>query len=439
MKMKSKQVKRLALLIYISGWNCLSAQEELTFQQAVETVLKNNYSIVIARDQSEITKNNTTIGNAGFLPVVTLNGGGNYSNNNTHQDFSAGNSVDRNGATASSVNAGIGLGWTIFDGFKMFATYEKLKILREQGELNLKMQIENTIATTASAYYDVVRQQKLIKATNEAIKLYDERIKISQKKMEIGSASKLDLLQAKADLNAQRAALLKLQINLASLKATLSQLLASPVDKELKVTDTIPLTYSPAYSDLKKTTLSNNNQLLFAQKNIDVANQTLKEFKSFQLPLIGVNANYNFSQTQNQVGLVLLNRNLGFNAGFTASWTLFNGFRTRTQVKNSYLAIHQNEQLYAETKSSVEAALLKAWINYTNSMQALKLEEENITIVQENIAIAMERFRIGSSTSIELITAQKSYEDAMARLIGARYDAKLAETELMRLNGDLVK
>jgi outer membrane protein TolC len=79
------------------------------------------------------------------------------------------------------------------------------------------------------------------------------------------------------------------------------------------------------------------------------------------------------------------------------------------------------------------------YYNYQFQVSALQLEQENIELAKENVAIALERFKLGVSTYLELREAQKSLEDAYDRLIAARYNTKLAETELLRLKGDLVR
>jgi outer membrane protein TolC len=77
--------------------------------------------------------------------------------------------------------------------------------------------------------------------------------------------------------------------------------------------------------------------------------------------------------------------------------------------------------------------------NFEAAKEALKLEEENILLAHENSVIAFERFRLAESTALELRQAQQSYVDAMTRLVSARYSAKTAETELLRIEGELVK
>ena len=191
-------MKKYSLIIILLAFDLvLRAQGVLTLQQAVEIALKNNYSITIAKTQADIAKKNNTLGNAGFSPSLSVNANGSYSSNNTHQEYASGLLINSNGVVSNGVNSALVLNWTIFDGMKMFATHNKLKELQAMGDLNAKIEIENAVSRIMLAYYDIVRQQQMIRATNEAIKLNEERQKISEKKFEIGSASKLDVLQVK--------------------------------------------------------------------------------------------------------------------------------------------------------------------------------------------------------------------------------------------------
>ncbi len=76
---------------------------------------------------------------------------------------------------------------------------------------------------------------------------------------------------------------------------------------------------------------------------------------------------------------------------------------------------------------------------YELQKKQLSLEETNIILAKENVFITYERVKLGVTTFLELREAQKSLEDAYNRLIAARYDTKVAETELLRLKGELVK
>ncbi len=430
--------RNLLILFVFLGFN-LMAQTELSLQQAITIAIQHNYDIQMARVEAGISATSNSYGNAGFLPSVNFIASTNSSNYNTKQEFNTGALVDRKNALSQSLNSSFALNWTLFDGMKMFATKDKLEAMEAQGQTHLKTEMETLVSKVIVLYFDVVRLQQLLKATNEAMRIYVEREKFAQKKLELGSGSKLDLLQAKVDLNAQKSILLRLNMTIGNAIISLNELLTKVSTDTYTVEDRITLDEHLALSDLKQNTLTHNTELQFANRNVNIANYTLREIKSSALPQVGVNLNYNLTKTKNQVGLILLNQNLGMNVGLSASWNLFNGYKSRTQISGARASIELSNLAYQRTVSWVDASLQKAWRGYQNSLDILKLEEENIGVAKENVTVALERFRLGTSNTIELMLAQRSYEDALTRLVSARYEAKLSETALLRLQGQLVK
>jgi outer membrane protein len=411
----------------------------LTIEQAVELALKNNYDILISKNQSQQATNNNTLGNAGMLPKVDLNASGNLANNATKQEFSSGLVVDKNGVQSKNITTGAYLTWTVFDGLKMFATHDRLEVLQAMGELNVKIQIENTIVQVISAYYGIAMQKQVISGLKENIAVSEERLKIAQKKYDVGTSPKTDVLQAKVDLNALQSTLMRQNTLLSDAKGDLNQLLVQPVEQDIDVKDSIPLMNQYKYEDLKNLVLTNNSGLLFAQKDIDVSNYMIKEGRSAYYPKLNLNANYIFTRAQNQAGFTLLNQNLGLNLGFTANWTIFNGFTGRNNLKNLQLNLENSKLEYESVKTLTQLGLVKSFKKYQDDLSILQLEEENNKLAKENLTIALERFRLGASTSIELKEAQRSYEESIDRLSDARFNTKISETQLLKLSGGIIK
>ncbi len=433
-----KQCSVILFLFFVFAGKLFS-QEKLTLEKAIELALKNNHSILISQGENEISKNDVTVGNAGMMPQVTFNASGTYASNNTDQKFATGTEVSRKGAVSTGVATGVALNWTLFDGMKMFATYDKLKTLNAMSELNLKMAIENTVAEIMVTYYSLAKQKQLLTTIDSSLRLYNERVKISETKWKIGSASKLDYLQAKVDMNAQKSNQLRQKNIFAEQKIALNKLLAQAIDTDFDVDETIDITYQPAYSELKTSVVNQNNSLRFLQKNISGNEFALKEMRSQRYPRLLLNANYNFSNTQNQAGIVLSNQMLGFNAGLGLSWNIYNGSNASRQVKNAQVAVTNSQLLFDQLKFSVETSVLRAFNSFINAQEILKLEEENYLLAKENADVALESFRLGAINTLQVKEAQNSLDAASVRLVNVRYEAKVAETELMRLNGALVK
>jgi Outer membrane protein len=246
-------------------------------------------------------------------------------------------------------------------------------------------------------------------------------------------------LQAKVDLNAQAAARLQQLALIAQVRDQLNQLIGFRTGSVYEVTDSIPLNTSLQFGELVQKIEDTNPMLQIARKNIDIARITLRERKADLFPTLSFNSTYNFSQNDNSTVVNLFQpfftQNKGLNYGFGLSVPIFNGFNTRRLIRQAQLDIRYQELFYDNQRSLIDVTISNAWKDYELQKQLLQLEEENINLAKENVAIALERFRQGVSTNLELREAQISLEAAYNRLIAARYNTKLAETELLRLEG----
>ena len=166
-----------------------TAQEMLTLEEAIATALKNNYDIKLINNDLLIAKNNVNLGNAGLLPAVDASFSEGGSLQNTTRTQSSGAQQTLNGVRNTNMGYGVALGWTIFDGFQMFANYDRLKELQKQGEVNAKATILTTISSVVNAYFTVVRQQQLVLAKDSAIDVSRLRLRIANSKLEIGRGS----------------------------------------------------------------------------------------------------------------------------------------------------------------------------------------------------------------------------------------------------------
>ncbi len=421
----------------------LTAQNILSVDEAIATALKNNYDIQLLRNDSASYALDNSYAKAAFYPRVNATGGLVYNNNNQLQKFSDGTKRERNGIRSSNLTGSVQLNWTLFDGYKMFATRDKLAQFVQLGELNIKNQMVTSVAAVVNNYYNIVYQKQQLKAILDQMGINEERVKLADKKFSVGLGAKPELLQAKTDLNAQKAARLKQQTIIARLKEDLNQLMNVALQTSYDVSDSIPINMSVTLGEVLASVESTNPALLVTKKNLDIANLSLKEKKADKYPVLSFNSAYNYTKADNKAVVnpftPLYNRNNGFNYGLGVTIPIFNGFNVKRQIQQAQLDIDYLKLSYQNQKSKIDAGIINAFKDYEMQKQALELEEENILLAKENVMIALERFRLGVSTYLELRETQKTLEDAYNRLLAARYNTKLAETELLRLKGDLVK
>lgn len=418
------------------------AQKMLSLEEAIATALQNNYDIQLSRNDSIVSALDYSYRNAAFYPRLNANAGILFNNNDQKQKFNDGTIRERNGVKSSNLTSNLALSWTLFDGLRMFATRDKAGELVKLGELEIKEQLINTVATVVNTYYNIVRQKQQLRAVEEQMSISQERVRLAQYKLDIGVGAKPDVLQSKVDLNAQKAARLEQETLIRQLKDQLSQLM-NTAETGYDVSDSIPFNTGLLLADIQGAVGKTNPGLQIAQKNIDIAGLSLKERKADRFPTIGFNANYNFNKTDNKAVVnpfqPLNSRNKGFNYGLTATIPIFNNYNVKRQIQQAEREIVFRKLSLDNQRSRINLAVLNAWNNYQWQKQALDLEEESILLARENVDIVFQVYKLNSTTLIQLKEAQKSLQDAQTRLINARFNTKVAETELLRLKGDLVK
>jgi outer membrane protein len=437
-----KFIAPIFLLLFISLAISSQAQKILTLEEAVGNALEKNYDIILSENDSAIAAIDYSYRNAAFIPRLNANVGTVWNNNSQRQTLADGTKRESNGLKSNNINSQLALNWTLFDGLRMFIARNRYEELLEFGELEIRNQVVNTVAAVINNYYNIVRQKQQLRAIEEQMSIDSERVRLAQYRLDIGVGIKPDLLQSKIDLNAQKAAQLQQQALIEQLKEQLNQAMVLPQFTMYDVVDTITINKNIPLADVLNSA-EKNPSILMAKKNIDIAGLIVKETKAQFYPTVAFNSAYNFNRTTNQVAInnfsTLFNQVKGFNYGFTATIPILNNFNTRRLVKQAKWNVNYQNIVYENQRSVTALSVINAFQNYEQQKKALALEEENILLARENLDIVFQTYKLGAATLLQLKLAQNSLADAENRLIEARYNAKLSETELMRLSGHLIK
>jgi outer membrane protein len=438
---KHKGILIFLSLVFFGG--SLHAQQQITLDQVIALALEKNYDIRVAQNISEAA----AIDNRYSIGVLTpqVNATGSTVWNNNEQEFIFANETQNREGTAKSNNmsGSLQLVWTLFDGTKMFATRERLAELAAQGELDVKDQMVNSIASVINNYYSVVRQKQQLIAIRELMSINEERVKLAERKLQVGSGGKPELLQAKVDLNANRTLLIQAETLLIQLKDLLNGLVALQLPTPYDVSDSILINLDIKQEEISANIESRNFALQSSLRDVNVAQYSLRERRAERMPIINFNAAYNYSHTNNTQLInpfsSLETQFNGYNYGLSLSLPIFNGFNITRNIQQAKITTSRAQLLFDQLKQNTDINIRNSYVNYENAKKVLLLEEENILLAKENVVIALESFKQGVATFIELRTAQQSLADGYNRLINSRYLAKIAETELLRLSGGLLK
>jgi len=434
---KNKKQLLLVFVCILLSLSSVNAQKALNLDDAIRISLKNNFDILVSRNDASIATVNNTPGNAGMLPTVAISGSADYSRNNTYQKYPDGSSANFPSANSTILTAGAQLSWKLFDGGKMFVTKSKLNEIESLGEILYKDKVLQTLFNVVSAYYDVVRQHQQLKSIQVALNYNKDRVIIAQAGFNAGSLLKTDLLQAKIDMNV----ILENQINqeyiIIEAEKTLNLLLGQSKDSVFAIQDSIPLDYTPNRTDLVKKLNSSNTSILSFQKQIDIAGLATKEYKSGYLPYVDFRAGYYFSQSTNPNTTISQTRSVGPQVGGSVVIPLFSAGENKRKVAVAKIQTQSAVYDLQNIKLQVNNLLDNTLTDYENQQRLLQIETENNELALENIKISLERLRLGQTTSLEVHIAQEDFVQSNTRLINFRYNLKLAETRLKQLVSDL--
>ena len=432
--------KYIITLITCCAAGTLFAQHH-TLKSCLETGLEKNYSIRLVRNQEQISKNNATIANAGYLPTLDLSAKYSGTVDNTETKARAtGETTTTNGVFDQTMNAGLSLNWTLFDGFKIQANYSRLKELERQGETLTRIAIEDFIASMTAEYYNYIQQQIRLKNFRYAMSLSKERLRIVEERYIVGNFSRLDLQQARVDYNADRAQYMKQQESVKASLIRLNELMANEnMTQTVAINDSIiDLNTLLSFDELWQSTLNNNASLLKSEQNKNLASLEMKTVKSRNYPYLKLNAGYGYTLNKYDISSTMQRDNLGFNFGVTMGFNLFDGNRRR-EIKNARIAIENAQLQQEDMRQTLKADLSNLWQAYQNNIEMLELERENLISAIENHEIASERYMLGNLSGIEMREAQKSLLDAEERILSAEYDTKMCEISLLQLSGKITR
>jgi outer membrane protein TolC len=333
------------------------------------------------------------------------------------------------------------MGMTIFNGFNVLTTYKKLGELNQVGQLNTRLTIENFISDIVTGYYSYILQVQLMNNLKYALTLSRERLRIDEDRYVLGSGSKLEVLQSRVYVNSDSSNLSRQYEVIKSAKIRLNELMAiENLNSEFSSKDsTIEINPPLLYEKLMEETLVSNTNLLIASRNKTISEYDYRLILSRSYPYLNVSGGYNYSLNTFSKTSTRSQSIDGMNYGLTLGINVFDGFNQRRSIRNSSIDRENKDLRYHEIEQGIKADLLSIYSAYSNNLRLITLEEQNFQTANENLEIALDRYKLGNLSGIELREVQKSLLDARERLISAHYQTKLAEVSLLLISGKILE
>ena len=426
-----------------------SSYTPLTKPDAVAFALEHNFGIKMASNAIEMAENNASIFNSGYLPSLTANAGADYSNANNNFEYPG--QTLQNGdprpdaevknAEARRYNSGLNLGYTLFDGMGRHYNYKRLKEQYKLSELQARETIENTMLQLFSVYYEIARLEENNNVLNQALEISKQRVQRAEYAFEYGQNSKLDILNAQVDLTNDSISILNTRQLLKNAKRDLNVVMNQDLNSIFQVDTVVNFMSRLELDAYVNKALENNVEMQRAERNLAINDYDIKVSKSGYLPTVDLTGSYGWNYNQSAPSAFFGGTNAKSNSfGLNASlrWNLFDGGGTSVRVKNAKIAYENQELLQKQIASQVSANVQNALNSYENRLHIFEIQEQNVLTNQNNFERSKEQFQLGRISSIEFRQAQINLLNAQTNKNLAKYDAKLAELQLLQLTGQLL-
>ncbi|MCX6220225.1 MAG: TolC family protein [Bacteroidia bacterium] len=408
------------------------AQPVLTLKNAIDTTLSNSFDIRIAGNNVEISKVNNSFGVAGGLPTISASVTDNQSVTNVNQKLNSGTEIKKSSANGNTMNSGVTAGMVLFNGFKVFATKERLSLLQKQSELLFNLQVQNSIAAVMAKYYDIVRQKEYLKIMQTSLDVSQKKLDIVTERKNVGMANDADYLQALIDVNTAKQSLKSQELVVQQTKMDLLQLMSRKKYYSYSIDDSIVVDKSIQLNSILAF-LTQNPQYLSAEQQIKINEQVVKEVTSLRYPSLKMNTGYNLNRTQSDAGLYLLNQNYGPYAGLTLQIPLYNGNAYKIQKETAVFNLDNSKLQQESLLNLLTAGAVKTYESYNTTLQQLESQQNTIQFSQKLINVVMQRFQVNQATILDVKAAQSSFESTGYQLVNLKFAAKISEIELKRL------
>ncbi|WP_317128785.1 TolC family protein [Mesohalobacter halotolerans] len=435
------QNKLFILWIGFLSFTFCNAQDLLTKTEAVALTLEQNFGIQIANNNLEIAENNAGILNSGYLPSLNAQAGSNFSTQDRLAEVAGQDPLDQNNLDSENYNASLNLNYTLFDGLGRLYNYKRLKEEYNLSELQARETIENTLVQLFSVYYEVARRVENVEVLKQTLSLSKDRLKRVEYLFDYGQVNKLQVLNAKVDVSNDSINLVNENQSLDNAKRDLKVIINSEYSNNFSVDTTVNFTPMLKIQQFVEEHELNNASLLQIEKSLEISAYDQKISKTGYLPTLDLIGSYGWNrnispETPFFPGSTQTSTTIS--AGLSLNWNLFDAGQTAVRIQNAKINYENQNLQKQQIQVQVDRDIQNALNNYKTRLYIYELQEQNVKTNQDNFKRTENQFELGQITSVEFRQAQINLQNAQTSYSLAKYDAKLAEIQLLQLTGQLL-
>ena len=419
------------------------AAPTLSLPECIDLALKQNPSVLKAQEELRRTRGLIVEARAPALPQ--LNATGSY--RRIEKRF-----IDQFPGTTTGPTANQQEPWSdtvelsqlVYAGGRVNAALRAAKLTDQIAALNFQRVVADTILSVRKAFYQILLNKALVGVREQSVHLLEEQLQDTRHRFDVGAVPRFNVLRAEVELANAKPPLIRAQSDLRLSRESLVKLLA--IDAREKRQDFTPinftgeLTYeqrSWSLDDALTQALVRRPEYQQAEKQVGLARESVRVATTGYKPEVKIFGDYGLANTT--FGNKVDQTKHGWTAGTTASWALFDGMLTLGQVRQARAKLAESELDYADARRSIELEVRQAYSDYLQALELIEASKKTVEQGEESLRLAEARFRAGTGTQLDVLSAQTALTDARSNEIQALHDYNVALATLERVTGLTVK
>lgn len=410
----------------------------VTLQEAIDLALKNSPAAVQAQglDRNADAARRQAV--FAYVPTLNLTAGSGRTQGTTINNFN-GQLTSLSGNPWSYSN-GLGMNLELFDGGRRQSEIRRIRATADVADVTAVTARFDAQLQVKQQFYAALAARESAAAAKAQLEQAEQQLKASSARVAAGVATKSDSLRSAIQVGNAQLAVLTAENDLRVANAALTRVAGSTSTITASASDTVDaMTPLPTEADLS-TLLSDGPAVKLAETNVIVAAAAKRSQRSQYLPTITMSYNYAFSDNSrgfNGRNLLLVGGNSASRQtmNFNVSYALFNGFARETQSINLDVALRNAEAQARDARLAARANLTSLLRSAQNAQARVTVQMAAIAAAEEDLRVQQQRYALGASTLLDLLTSQTTLNQARQALIQARFDGRVARAQLSSLVG----
>lgn len=403
----------------------------VTLEEAIRRSERVQPAVISAANAVENTDARVRSAFGSYLPTIRANGSGGPSfsaaparvDNNTGQIIT--------GNTTTSVNMGLTASVDLFTGFRRGAESRAARASNAAAEAGLVDARYQQAYLTTNQFFTALAAEDLVAVAEASVRRAEEQLKVSIARLQAGSATRSDSLRSTVQFGNARLQLIQAQASLAEAEAELARLIGEPGRVRAADDSSYYRVVTVDTAAIHAEAVAQSPRVRAAEADATAAQAQASIARAAYWPTASLTAQTGWNGN-NQNDYELFNRR---SLSLGVSWDLFNGFQREEQVTQQNNAAELARAQAEDAEREVGAAVIAQLAQLAAAQEAIDIAQVSLAAAQEDLRVQQERYRLGASTIVDVLTSQEALTQAEVDAVTTRFDYIRAKAQLEALIG----